>query len=220
MRRRTVILVQALMIALLPLRVSAQVTAERHEEPAPAGLAAPIAAALAPGGVRATAGKTTMTFWFVKTLPLAAGKSGAGWTDVEEGTLVGAVQIASRFNDIRGKVIKPGVYTIRYGVQPSNGDHLGVSPFRDFLLLSPAAGDTTLVAQGHEPTVEMSMKTIGGSHPAVWSIDPPVATEAPLAVHTTELQHKAVVMEVPLSRGGQASGTLRFGVVLVGEIDA
>lgn len=218
--RRLASLITALLLILEPLPLGAQMTAERHQDAVPSALASPIAAVLAPGGVRTTVGKTTVSFWLVKLLPLAEGKNGQGWTDVEEGTLVGAVSIASVFHDIRGKRIKPGVYSLRYGIQPSNGDHLGVSPFRDFLLLSPAAGDTTLAAQGHEPTVDMSMKTVGGSHPAVWSIDPPVATQSPLTEHKTELGHKSVVMEVPLSRGGQAAGTLKFGVVLIGEIEA
>ena len=62
----------------------------------------------------------------------------------------------------------------------------------------------------------MSTKTAGGSHPAVWSIDPPGATAPALTTHSTELGHKALIVEVPLSSGG----TLRFGIVLIGRVDA
>ena len=64
---------------------------------------------------------------------------GPGWSNVENGTLVGAVRVTGPFKEIRGKVVAPGVYTLRYGQQPQNGDHLGISTFRDFLLLSPAS---------------------------------------------------------------------------------
>jgi hypothetical protein len=112
-------------------------------------------------------------------------------------------------------VIKPGTYTLRYGIQPANGDHLGVSPFREFLLLSPASQDADPAPRKHDALIDLSKQTIGGSHPAVWSLDPPVATEAPLTVHTTDLGHKALVMEGPIP-----GGTLRFGLVLIGKIEA
>ena len=38
-------------------------------------------------------------------------------------------------------MMKAGVYTLRYAIQPKTDDHFGVSPFRNFLLLSPAAVD-------------------------------------------------------------------------------
>ena len=182
-------------------------------------MAAPIAQKLAPGGTRVTAGGAILTFWFVSALPLKGGTPAASW-DVDEGSLVGVVTLDKDYRDIRGRVVRAGAYTLRYGIQPSNGDHLGVSPFRDFLLLSPVADDTDPAPRGHDGTVELSKHTIGGSHPAVWSIDPPAATEAPLALHTTDLGHKAVVMEVPATRDGKPAGTLRFGIVVVGKIEA
>lgn len=196
------------------------ISAQAHQEAVPAALAPAVQSTIAPGGVRATISGTTLDFWFVKALPLTPASTTTSWAGVEEGTLVGAVRLASEFRDIRGRLIKPGVYTLRYGIQPQNGDHLGVSPFREFLLLSPSAVDTDVAARGHEPTIDMSIKTAGGSHPAVWSIDPPVASEALLANHTTELGHKAVVVEIPVSRGAQGAGTLRFGIVLIGRVDA
>jgi hypothetical protein len=205
----------AVTLAFLAL-ISSQsgISAETHRDPLPAGLAPGISALLTQGGTRATVSGTQLDFWFVKALPLKG--TTASWTAVEEGTLVGAVRVSSTFRDIRARLIKPGVYTLRYALQPQNGDHLGVSPFREFLLLSPASVDTDPAARGHDPTVEMSTKTAGGSHPAVWSIDPPVAAGGALSTHTTELGHKAVVVEVPLAAGGP----LRFGIVLIGKVEA
>jgi hypothetical protein len=142
------------------------------------------------------------------------------WTHVEEGTLVGAVKLSADYRDVRGRVIKTGVYTLRYGIQPANGDHLGVSPYREFLLLSPAAVDTDPAPRGHDGTVEISKQAIGGSHPGVWSLDPPVAGGEALKAHQTELGHDAIVMEVPTVRDGKPAGPLRFGLVLIGRIEA
>lgn len=193
---------------------SPDLSGTKHTDPVPADFAAPIAAKIAPGGVRATVRANILTFWWVKDLPMKA--SAPSWSDVPEGTLVGAVKIEKDFRDTRGRVIKAGAYTLRYGIQPQNGDHLGVSPYREFLLLSPAKQDADAAPPSHDSLVDLSKQAIGGSHPAVWSLDPPVATDAALSVRAnTELDLKALVMEIPV-----AGGTLRFGLVLVGKIEA
>ena len=195
----------------------------RHKETLPQDVPASIAAALASGdGVRVTFdGDTRLDFWWVKGLPVKAGSDPVSWAHVEEGALVGLVRVSSDFRDIRGRIIKPGTYTLRYGIQPQNGDHLGISPFREFLLLSPSALDQDAAPRGHEGTIEISKRAIGGSHPAVWSLDPPVAAaeQAVLSSHETDLGHEAVILEVPVTRDGKTAGTLKFGLVLVGRIE-
>ena len=208
-------------LAWAPVNAQPTPVASAHASPPPTAIAAPISAKLAKSGVRVVVGKVTLDFWWVEALPLKGAAAGASpWTGVEEGTLVGAVSISAEFRDIRDRILKPGVYTLRYGIQPENGDHLGVSPFRDFLLLSPAATDTDPKPHGHDGTVELSKEAIGGSHPAVMSIDPPSAKENPLQLHKTQLDHRSVIMEVPVVQDGKPAGTLRFGVVLVGKIEA
>jgi len=196
------------------------VDAQLHKEALPSEIPSSVATLLAPGGARAKVGAVVLDFWWVKALPLAGGSGEASWNAVEEGSLVGAVRLSADFRDIRGRILKQGPYTLRFGVQPDNGDHLGTSPFREFLLLLPAALDTDPAPRGHQGSIDISKLAVGGSHPAVWSIDPPSTTDAVLAPHTTELGHRAVLMEVPVVRDGKPAGTLRFGVVLVGRIDA
>ena len=194
-----------MLVAILSvvLMQAAALSGTAHSDPVPPEIAAPVSARLAPGGVRATANGTTITFWWVKDLP------GQSWADVPEGSLIGAVKLDAAVPDIRGHVMKPGVYTLRYGIQPANNDHFGISPIRDFLLLSPAAVDTDPGAVGHDGVIALSKQTLGGSHPAVLSVDPPAAKDAPLAVYTTQLGHKSLVVQV---------GQLKFGVVLIGRI--
>ena len=206
-------------ILCVALPVSAAITATRHSDAVPSEIQPPLAAQLQAGGVRAAVDGNTLDFWWVKAVPLTGSVS--DWSGVAEGALIGAVRIGAAFRDIRGKVIKPGVYTLRYGIQPDNGDHLGVSPHRQFLLISPARDDSDPAPQGHDGTVELSKEAIGGSHPGVWSIDPPAAGEKPaLSLHKTDLGHEAVIVEVPATRDGKPDGTLRFGIVLVGKIEA
>ncbi|HEY7499204.1 MAG TPA: hypothetical protein VH740_11855 [Vicinamibacterales bacterium] len=217
------ILLAAFSIVVPSAQSAAPISAAPNGAPPPAAVAAPIASKLAKSGVRVTAAKgpVTLDFWWVESLPLKSGSSAVSWDDVEEGTLVGVVSLSAEFRDIRGKMLKPGIYTLRFGLQPENGDHLGVSPFRNFLLLSPAAADTNPAPTGHDGTIEISKTSIGGSHPGVWSIDPPVVKEAAaLQAHKTSLKHDAVIVEVPTSRDGKPAGALRFGLVLVGVIEA
>lgn len=185
---------------------AASLTAARHSEAVPSDLHASVAAPLKPGGVRAIADGVTLDFWWSGAVP------GSGWSAVPEGTLVGAVRISGAFRDIRGSMVKPGTYTLRYALQPDNGDHLGASPHRQFLLISPAADDRDAGPLGHEGTIEISKGAVGGSHPAIWSIDPPSAEGAPLTIHTTDLGHEAVIVELP--------SAMKFGLVLVGKIEA
>lgn len=216
---RTLLISSVVPLLALVASLSAQgIDAQLHKDPVPPELAAPVGGAMAAGGVRAVVGGVTLDLWFVKSLE--AGATPAAWAAVNEGALVGAVRVGGDFHDIRGRLVRAGVYTLRYGVQPDNGDHLGTSPWRDFLLVVPAAIDTDIAARGHDLTVDLSKKTIGGSHPAVWSIDPPFTTEAVLALHKTELGHQAVIVDVPCAVAGKPAGSLRFGIVLIGRIDA
>ncbi|MBI2220508.1 MAG: hypothetical protein HYU53_04815 [Acidobacteria bacterium] len=109
------------------------------------------------------------------------------------------------------EALAPGVYTLRFALQPMNGDHLGVSPHREFLLVSPAAVDTNPAPAGYQGTVDLSKQTTGASHPAAWSIDPPATTDEPLRSLTNDAGHHGVVF---------SAGTLRFGVILIGKIEA
>ena len=190
-------------ILALVLSQAADLSGVKHTDPVPTDIAAPVAAKVAPGGVRATANGATITFWWVTDLP------GAAWADVPEGTLVGAVKLDKDVRDIRGHVMKAGVYTLRYGIQPANDDHFGISPFRNFLLVSPAAVDKDPATVDHDGVIALSRQTLGGKHPAVLSIDPPAAKDAALAVYTTDLGHKSLIVEV---------GKLKFGIVLIGKI--
>ena len=163
---------------------------------------------------RVTSGATTLEFWWVKSLPVAGGGP-AAWSQVAEGALVGVVRVTGAFKEIRGKAVNPGVYTLRFGLQPQNGDHLGASPFREFLLLSPASADTDPKPLGLDGTAAISKQTIGSSHPAALSLDPPVSSAPPLSSYTSELDHKGLTFQVSTA----PAGVLKFGLILVGVIE-
>lgn len=141
--------------------------------PPPADVAPAIRAALQQDGTKITNnGAPYIEIWFRKDAP-AGGKTEEGQTipGVPTGALIGVIKFDTKGQDRRGQGIKPGVYTLRYGLIPINGDHQGAAPQRDFALMIPAATDTDLNATpAFEQLVQMSMKASGTPHPAVLSM--------------------------------------------------
>src|SRR5438445_3157375 len=117
--------------------------------------------------------------WFRNSQPSGAKTSEQNVTlpSVPMGALLGVIRFSRNGSDRRGQTIKPGVYTLRYGIMPMNGDHQGAAPQRDFLLMVPAADDKDLnAAPNFEALVAMSRKASGTPHPAVlsfWKPDVP-----------------------------------------------
>jgi hypothetical protein len=171
----------------------------------PSDLAGGVVSRLTPAAKIVT-GQATLAIWLVGKLE----SSGPGWSGVDSGTLVGAVRVSGEFKEIRGKSVKPGVYTLRYGLQPQNGDHLGISTYRDFLLLSPAAIDTDPKVLGFDGVVAVSKEVIGTAHPASLSLDPPEdAPGAVLSTYKNEHGHEGVVLQI---------GQMKFGLIVSGLI--
>ena len=176
-------------------------------EKPPAELSAGVQSRLAPAA-KVVVGQATLEIWLVRQLEKNG--DGPGWSNVESGTLAGALRVSGSFKEIRGKVVKPGVYTLRYGQQPQNGDHLGISQFREFLLISPAALDTDPKVLGFDGVVALSKEVIGTAHPASLSIDPPEdAPGAVLSTYQNESGHDGVVMQI---------GPIKFGLIVAGLI--
>lgn len=204
---------------LTPVSVGAQsptVTSTSATVAVPTEVAAPVAATLSSEVVTVTAGGNKLEFWWVKSLPLREGASAApSWADVEDGALAGVLRLSAAWSEIRGYTIRPGVYTLRFALQPQNGDHMGISPHREFLLPAPAAEDTAVAPAGYDGAVALAKKASRRAHPASISIDPPVATAAPQSTTTSDLGHQVVVMSVPTSAGKP----LIFGVVVEGTIE-
>jgi len=63
---------------------------------------------------------------------------------LEEITYFGVVRVHERRKDFRNDDIEPGVYTMRLGILPTDGDHLGTSPHPYMAVLVPAQYDEGL----------------------------------------------------------------------------
>lgn len=138
----------------------------------PDELAGPVKSAMQSQGTKVTGNGVTLEVWFCSAEPSGPKSSESDVTlpNIPQGALVGAIRVTGNYTDRRGQTIKPGVYTLRYSNYPVNGDHQGVAPQRDFLLLVPAANDSDASAKpAFDALVAMSRKASGTPHPAVLS---------------------------------------------------
>ncbi len=183
--------------------------AELLKSAAPDDIAEPIKKDLADSGVRVLngQGKPFAEIWLRKGIPASGKLDGAKgviqFPVIAEGELLGVVKFIAEGHDFRDQSIPPGVYTLRYGLQPVNGDHLGVSPFRDYGLLLPASKDVDLALLARKKLETQSAETTGASHPAVLMlIGLPAGTKAdPKIVRDDEKNTSGAILAFPLVSG-------------------
>lgn len=118
--------------------------------------------------------KPACELWLRKRVPVQAKKDAdVSYPQLAESTLVGVVHFPQTAADFRGQQVPAGFYTLRYALIPDDGNHLGVSPNRDFVLLIPAHSDPDPNATfKFQELVAMSAKTAGTGHPSPLSLPP------------------------------------------------
>jgi len=151
----------------------AQYKAQPAGDP-PAEAAAPVLAAMNTAGTKIVAdnGSAYVEIWLRSAMPSGpnTGESSVTLPTIPKGALLGVLRFSAKGSDRRGQTIAPGVYTLRYGDYPVNGNHQGVAPQRDFLLLVPAALDkSTDAVSDYDALMELSRKASAAPHPAVLS---------------------------------------------------
>src|SRR5262249_2275917 len=83
----------------------------------------------------------------------------------------GVIHFPDAASDFRGQTVAAGFYTLRYGLMPSDGNHLGAAPNRDFLLLIPSASDPDPSTKFEfQKLVALSRQASASKHPAVLSM--------------------------------------------------
>jgi len=148
--------------------------------------------------------------WLRAAVP--AGKSdapGAVYTSLAESTLIGVITFAKQTTDFRGQPVKPGSYTMRYVVHPADGNHLGISPIRDFLVMLPVAMDPNPDASfKFEELTKMSTKVTGTNHPGVLSLTQPASSAAAPKVETGDSNH--VIFSASIKNPSGATAPISF----------
>lgn len=146
--------------------------------PSSSDIPAALKAALQPQGsqILDSAGAAVCEIWLGNTVGLQASSNSSPdvmYGNLAVGTLVGALHFPKAGSDFRGQAIKQGYYTLRYALTPQDGNHMGVNPTRDFVLMSPAAQDTQVdKVLSFADLLKLSKQASGTNHPAILTLDP------------------------------------------------
>jgi hypothetical protein len=125
---------------------------------------------------------------------------------------VGVLHFPTQGADFRGQAIKPGFYTLRYGLIPQDGNHMGVNPTRDVLVLCPIVADRDLgTALKFDDLVKLGRQASGTAHPGVL-VGAPVTGDSFPAVVKDDQGHWNLQVKVHGS-----SGDLPFAFTVVGK---
>jgi hypothetical protein len=130
--------------------------------------------------------------WFRKNLPAQPKKETPDviYDRIAESLLVGVLHFPQASTDYRGQAVPAGFYTLRYGLIPNDGNHLGVAPSRDFLLLVPASADPGPdKALKFQELVAFSRQASRSKHPAPLSLLPAEGTGTAPAVSKDDQDH-------------------------------
>jgi hypothetical protein len=168
-----------------------------------------------------SSGKVLCEVWLRKDLTPAATPDTAGnvlYGKIAQGSLVGVIHFPEAAKDFRGQGIKAGYYTLRYELVPQDGNHMGVSQYRDFLLLVPAAKDTDGdKAVTFADAVKLSRDSTDTGHPGIMLMDSVSDSDKTFpAVFQDYSQNWALQMEAQLGSGGTK---LQLAIVLVGQFE-
>jgi hypothetical protein len=219
--RRNVLALRALLLAAaavlaLPLAAAPELSLERADAPPPSQVAAGIRGTLGPGALRVQAqGKPLLTFWLRKEIPAAEAPRqdpGVTYHRLKEGGLVGVVEIPEPWTNYRGRKVKPGVYTMRYGIQPSDGNHTGLTEYRDYVILVPASQDQDPSASyTTAQLVELQKKATGYDHPGVLALFPVASSVTDPVLIRNDLDQPTLAVKV---------GDTTLGLVVLGQAPA
>jgi len=214
-RAHVVILAVQLLLASLAFGQTYKV--ETAGAPAAGQLPQPLQNALESQGAKVENGQggTLLEVWFAKTVATNSSASSSSdylYPYLTEGEFLGVLHFSSPGADFRGQPIKPGFYTLRYGLIPQDGNHMGVNPTRDVLVLCPAAADTDLSADlKFDDLVKLSRQAAGTPHPAFLVGAPVNGTTFP-AVAKDDQDHWNLQVKLHGS-----SGDLPFAFTVVGK---
>ena len=191
-------------------------TVEALKEPAPSGVAEALRKELTPAGTRVLqSGKPLLDLWLRSVVPTAEPRSGRGirYGTLVPGAFLGAVQVSDGAADFKGQKVPAGLYTLRYAVQPDDGDHLDVTETRDFLLLCEAAADRTPGTLDAKALEKLSARINGRKHPAVLSLTAATTGAAPRVATLKSPERTVLEVDVPTPAGKP----LRLAIVVAGK---
>ncbi|PYJ82820.1 MAG: hypothetical protein DME22_17345 [Verrucomicrobia bacterium] len=177
--------------------------------------------ALQPKSVQLLNGdKPVFEFWFGSEVSLKSkpGSADKALGSIHETTLLGAVSVGNGQRDYKDNEIAAGVYTMRFGLQPQDGDHLGSAEYPYFAVLIPAKNDTQLDGiASFKAMTKASGKDTASGHPVVLSLRPISSDTGDFPkLNEPVAEHNSVRVKVPAKAGEEKTG-IAFELVYKGH---
>ena len=164
--------------------------------------------------------KPVYEFWLSAEIPLESkpGSAAKALDTIKQATLLGTVSISGDKRDYRDDELHAGVYTMRFALQPQDGNHLGTSEYLFFAVLVPAKTDTKPDGiTDYKALVKASSKETSTDHPVILSLRPVTSEEGEFPkLNQPAPDHKSVRVKVPASTGGEKTGIV-FEIVYSGK---
>lgn len=195
---------------------------EALKEPAPKEIAAPIQETLQTEAIRVLGkgGKPLLDIWLRKDLPRKKleGKPPASihFSEIEEGALLGAIRVHKKHADFRDLTLPAGVFTMRYGLQPVDGNHVGTADSRDFALLCAISEDGKPDLAPAKRVQDWSAKASGSKHPSILYVLPRTEKREsfPALDHDAEKDWRILDLRIPVAN--EKEQFFRLGLVVAG----
>ncbi len=221
MRKIWLVLAAAISVSLGSGTNAADLSVKVADKPPPQQISESIRKALQPKVVQVLDGETPLfEFWFSAEVPL---KSKPASIDkaldaLRETTLLGAAAVGNGQRDYKDNEIAAGVYTLRYGLQPQDGDHLGTAEYPNFAVLIPARSDTAFDGiTTFKAMAKASGKETASGHPMVLSLRPVSADGAGLPkLNELAAGHKSVRVSL-VAKAGEEKSSIVFELVCQGH---
>lgn len=219
MQKPSIIFGTILALIFSALSAAAQGAYKVESAGAPSGAAAALQGILEAQGIKLedAQGKVVCELWLRKAIPMSTAAAGSGdviYGGLGVGELVAVVNFPVDFSDFRGQKVKAGYYTARYAQIPQDGNHMGVSNYRDFLLLVPISADTQPAqALTLDNLLKLSRLASGSNHPAILMLDPASTSAAPNSAFADDEGNTALQVKL---NGTSGAGT-PFAIVFVGQ---
>ena len=207
-------LLRFVLVCLLALPLCAQYTLEPAGACNAVGVADAVKAALEATGhqIKDSGGAVFVEVWLRKAIPSekpAEEPRGSDFPSLPLHGFLGVIRYAKAGGDFRGQTIAAGVYTMRFGLQPEDGNHQGASPRRDHLLLVSVAADQDPAGKPvFDAIVALSKQASGTDHPSVLFLVAPESGAKFPSLHGGNHQ----VLQVKV-------GPMALGITLVGKAE-
>ncbi len=184
------------------------------------GVSDEIAKLIAAEGIRVKRGssRTVCEIWLCKELAIDADfkPTPERLYPFAPGQLIGLLHFGRRGSEFRDQTVSSGWYTLRFGLQPVDGNHEGTSPTRDFLLLVDAEQDDLPENWKAEDLYKASAEAAGASHPAMLCLQRP-SDGTELAIRHDEANDWWVLRLLGNGVANQKSQSIPIDLVVVGH---